>query len=233
MPGLAAVGLDRNFSSEYLSDIYHTTLLRDVVMRNGIRNTSFLDRLARFVADNEGKLISSNSISRYLKNSGDSLSPSVIANYLKMLTEAYMVHQVGRYDIHGKRLFESNDKYYYEDHGIRNAIVGEQRDGDIEKVLENIVYQQLVRLGYDVHIGQLQTGEIDFVCTKPAGTRLYIQVAYLIADEKTREREFGTLHRLNDNYPKYVISMNPLAGRRDEQGITHLHLRDFLIEGLA
>lgn len=233
MPGLAAVGLDRNFSSEYLSDIYHTTLLRDVVMRNGIRNTSFLDRVARFVADNEGKLISSNSISRYLKNSGDSLSPSVIANYLKMLTEAYMVHQVGRYDIHGKRLFESNGKYYYEDHGIRNAIVGGQRDGDIEKVLENIVYQQLVRLGYDVHIGQLQTGEIDFVCTKPAGTRLYIQVAYLIADEKTREREFGTLHRLNDNYPKYVISMNPPAGRRDEQGITHLHLRDFLIEGLA
>ena len=233
MPGLAAVGLDRELSAEYLSDIYHTTLLRDVVMRNEIRNPTFLDKLARFVADNEGKLISSNSISRYLKNSGSTLSPSVIANYLKMLTEAYMVHQVGRYNIHGKRLFESNDKYYFEDHGIRNAIVGGHRDGDIEKVMENIVYQQLVRLGYEVHIGQLQAGEIDFVCTKPAGPRLYIQVAYLIADEKTREREFGTLHKLNDNYPKYVISMNPLAGRRDEQGITHLHLRNFLIEGLG
>lgn len=232
MPGLATIGLDKNFSTEYLSDIYHTTLLKDVVMRNEIRNVTFMDRLVTFMADNEGKIISANSISKYLKAKGHSLSPSIIINYQKMLADAYIIHQVNRYDIHGKRIFESNEKYYFEDHGIRNAIVGGRRDADIEKIIENIVYQHLIRSGYTVYVGLLQAGEIDFVCSKPSGERIYIQVSYIIADEQTREREFGNLRKINDNYPKYVISMTPLVSRNDDNGITHLHLRNFLVEGL-
>ena len=232
MPGLATIGLDKNFSTEYLSDIYHTTLLKDVVMRNEIRNVTFMDRLVTFMADNEGKIISANSISKYLKAKGHSLSPSIIINYQKMLADAYIIHQVNRYDIHGKRIFESNEKYYFEDHGIRNAIVGGRRDADIEKIIENIVYQHLIRLGYTVYVGLLQAGEIDFVCSKPSGERIYIQVSYIVADEQTREREFGNLRKINDNYPKYVISMTPLVSRNDDNGITHLHLRNFLVEGL-
>lgn len=232
MPGLATIGLDKNFSTEYLSDIYHTTLLKDVVMRNEIRNVTFMDRLVTFMADNEGKIISANSISKYLKAKGHSLSPSIIINYQKMLADAYIIHQVNRYDIHGKRIFESNEKYYFEDHGIRNAIVGGRRDADIEKIIENIVYQHLIRSGYTVYVGLLQAGEIDFVCSKPSGERIYIQVSYIIADEQTREREFGNLRKINDNYPKYVISMTPLVSRNDDNGITHLHLRKFLVEGL-
>ena len=232
MPGLATIGLDKNFSTEYLSDIYHTTLLKDVVMRNEIRNVTFMDRLVTFMADNEGKIISANSISKYLKAKGHSLSPVIIINYQKMLADAYIIHQVNRYDIHGKRIFESNEKYYFEDHGIRNAIVGGRRDADIEKIIENIVYQHLIRSGYTVYVGLLQAGEIDFVCSKPSGERIYIQVSYIIADEQTREREFGNLRKINDNYPKYVISMTPLVSRNDDNGITHLHLRNFLVEGL-
>lgn len=232
MPGLATIGLDKNFSTEYLSDIYHTTLLKDVVMRNEIRNVTFMDRLVTFMADNEGKIISANSTSKYLKAKGHSLSPAIIINYQKMLAEAYIIHQVNRYDIHGKRIFDSNEKYYFEDHGIRNAIVGGRRDADIEKIIENIVYQHLIRSGYTVYVGLLQAGEIDFVCSKPSGERIYIQVSYIIADEQTREREFGNLRKINDNYPKYVISMTPLVSRNDDNGITHLHLRNFLVEGL-
>jgi predicted AAA+ superfamily ATPase len=149
--------------------------------------------------------------------------------YAKNLAEAYIVRKVNRYDIHGKKIFESNDKFYFEDHGIRNALSGGTRDGDIEKIIENIVYQQLIRMGYEVTIGQLQAGEIDFVCTKKNGARVYIQASYIIMDDDTRKREFGNLESIKDNYPKYVISMTPLVTRNDYNGITHLGLRTFLM----
>ena len=231
MPGLVNIGLDANNTPQYLKDIYSTTLLKDVVMRNQIRNVNFLDKLVKFIADNIGKLISATNISKYMKTIGESISPSVIINYLDMLAEAYLLHKVNRYDLHGKRIFESNEKYYFEDNGIRNSIIGGSRSSDIEKVLENIVYQQLVRMGYSVYVGQLQAGEIDFVCSKPNGERAYVQVAYLIANEETRQREFGNLKAIRDNYPKYVISMSPLVRYSDEDGIAHLHLRHFLKYG--
>lgn len=118
-------------------------------------------------------------------------------------------------------------------HGIRNALAGGSRDGDIEKVIENIIYQQLIHSGYEVTVGQLQAGEIDFVCTAKGGQRRYIQASYIIADETTREREFGNLRAIKDNYPKYVISLTPLVTRNDDNGITHLNLRRFLMEGLV
>lgn len=232
LPGLSRIGLDEDDAREYQMDIYHTVLLKDVIMRNNIRNVPFIENLVRFLADNTGKLISANSITKYMKSQGSSITPSVVINYISFLCEAYILHKVNRYDIHGKRILETNDKFYFEDNGIRNAIAGGTREGDIEKVIENIIYQHLLRMGYKIYVGQLQAGEIDFVCTKPEGKRIYVQASYLIADQATREREFGNLRAIKDNYPKYVISMTPLLMRNDEDGIIHLHLRKFLSEGL-
>jgi len=233
LPGLVKIGLEEDDAREYQMDIYHTVLLKDVIMRNKIRNVTFLENLVRFIADNAGKLISANSIAKFMKSQGENITSTVVSNYINYLTEAYIIHKVNRFNIHGKRLFESNDKYYFEDHGIRNALAGGTREGDIEKVIENIIYQHLIHLGYCVTVGQLQAGEIDFVCTAKNSRRCYIQASYIIADETTREREFGNLRAIKDNYPKYVISMTPLVTRNDDNGITHLHLRKFLMEGLG
>ena len=232
LPGLAKIGLEEDDAREYQMDIFHTVLLKDVIMRNKIRNVPFLENLVRFLADNTGKLISANSIAKYMKSQGESITSTVIINYINFLCEAYILHKVNRFDIHGKRIFETNDKFYFEDNGIRNALAGGTREGDIEKVIENIIYQHLIRLGYQVYVGQLQAGEIDFVCTKPNGQRIYVQASYLIIDQATREREFGNLRAIKDNYPKYVISMTPLLTSNDDDGITHLHLRKFLKEGI-
>ena len=232
LPGLKKIGLDEQDAREYQMDIYSTVLLKDVIRRNNIRNVIFLENLAHFIADNAGKMCSANSIAKYMRSQGENITSSAIINYARYLCESYMIQKVNRYDIHGKKIFESNEKYYFEDNGIRNALVGGSRERDIEKVIENIIYNHLVRLGYDVMIGQLQVGEIDFVCTKPQGERIYVQAAYIIADNNTYEREFGNLRAIKDNYPKYVISMTPLVTKSDDNGITHLHLRKFLTEGI-
>lgn len=232
LPGLLKMGLDEQDAREYQMDVYHTVLLKDVVLRHEIRNVPFLENLVRFLADNSGKIISANNIANYMKSQGDNITSTVVINYIKYLCDSYMIHRVNRYDIHGKKLFESNEKFYFEDHGIRNARAGGSREGDIEKVIEHIVYNHLIRLGYEVTVGQLQAGEIDFVCVKPEGKCVYVQASYIIADETTREREFGNLRAIKDNYPKYVISMTPLVSRQDFDGITHLHLRRFLTQGL-
>ncbi len=230
LPGLVKMGLDEDDAMEYQKDVLNTVLLKDVISRNNIRNISFLEKLTDFIADNIGKIISATSISKYMKSQGTNVSADTIIDYAQHLENAFIIHKVNRYDIHGKRLFESNDKFYFEDHGLRNAQADGTREGDIEKVLENIVYQHLISLGYKLNVGQLQAGEIDFVCTKKAGSkRIYIQVAYIIANNETREREFGNLHNINDNYPKYVVSMTPGVTRNDDNGITHLHLRNFLM----
>ena len=230
LPGLVKIGLDEDDAIEYQKDVLSTVLLKDVISRNNIRNVPFLEKLTNFIADNVGKILSATSISKFMKSQGTNVSPDTIIDYAQYLEDAYIIHKVNRYDIHGKRLFESNDKFYFEDHGLRNAQAGGTREGDIEKVIENIIYQHLINLGYKVNVGQLQAGEIDFVCTKKAGAkRIYIQAAYIIADSETREREFGNLHNIKDNYPKYVVSMTPLVTRNDDNGITHLHLRNFLM----
>ena len=201
LPGLQKIGLDENDVREYQQDVLNTVLLKDVVMRNNIRNPVFLDNLIRFLADNTGKIISANSISKFMRSQGQSITSTAVINYIKALCETYVIHKVNRYDIHGKRLFESNDKYYFEDNGIRNCLGGGNREGDIEKVMENVVYNHLVRLGYEVTVGQLQASEIDFVCSKSTGERVYVQVAYIIADEATRQREFGNLRAIHETIP--------------------------------
>jgi predicted AAA+ superfamily ATPase len=156
LPGLTKIGLDEDDAREYQRDIYHTVLLKDVIMRNKIRNVTFLENLVTFIADNVGKIISANNIAKYMKSQGENITSTTVIEYIKFLTEAFIIHKVNRYDIHGKKLFETNDKYYFEDIGIRNAIVGGNREGDIEKVIENIIYQHLIQLGYTVTVGQLQ-----------------------------------------------------------------------------
>ena len=232
MPGLNKIGLHEDDVREYQKDIYNTVLLKDVLMKNNIRNVNFLENLVLYLADNTGKIISANNVSKYMKSNGENISASVILNYLNYLSDAYIINKVNRYDVHGKRLFDSNEKYYFEDNGIRNAIAGGTREGDVEKVIENVVYQNLVRLGYEVFVGQLQSSEIDFVCTKPNGEKKYVQVSYLIVNEETRKREFGNLMKIQDNYPKYVVSMTPLITNNDYDGIKHIHLRNFLKNGI-
>lgn len=232
LPGLMQVGLaDEDLVWDYIKGVYHTVMLKDIVERNSVRNIPFLNTLLRYFADTVGKLSSLNNISKFMKSQGLDVAVKSIASYLGYFKDAYLLSTVERYDVHGKKLLESNEKLYFGDIGLRNLIAGGERQGDVEKVLENVVYQQLRRMGYTVNVGQLRAGEVDFVCTR-SNERVYIQVAYLIASPETEEREFGILDNIRDNYPKYVISMTPLVRRGDRRGITHLGLREFLINGL-
>jgi len=232
LPGLRRVGInDDEHVWEYIKSVFNTVVLKDIIERHDIRNIPFLNNLVRFLADNVGKLNSATNIMNTMKSLGQNVSTKVVLEYTDYFEEAYLLSSAPRFDIHGKRVFESNEKVYFGDIGIRNLIAGGQRDQDIEKVIENVVYNQLVCDGYDVRVGQLRVGEIDFVCSKP-GRKIYVQASYLISNEKTREREFGRLKNIRDNYPKYVISMTPMVKRTDDDGIIHLGLREFLVRGL-
>ena len=231
LPGLRRIGLDDDEQvSEYIKSVFNTIMLKDVIERHDIRNIPFLNNLVAFLADNVGKLNSATSIMNTMKVQGQNVATKIILDYISFFSEAYLMSDIRRYDIHGKKELEYNDKVYFSELGIRNTIVGGERSKDIEKVIENVVYNQLVYDGFAVRVGQLRAGEIDFVCTKP-GQKVYVQVSYLIADEGTREREFGALKKIKDNYPKYVISMTPLVTRTDDDGIIHLGLREFLLRG--
>ena len=232
LPGLRNIGLENeDMISEYLTGVFNTIMLKDVIERHTIRNIPFLNNLISFMADTVGKLNSASSIAKFMKSQGQDVSTNVVLNYMSYFTEAYLTYAVGRYDIHGKKLLESNGKCYFGDVGLRNLIAGGEREKDIGKVMENVVFMHLLRLGYSVKVGQLRAGEIDFVCTKP-GKKCYVQVAYLIANDETRKREFGNLRLIPDDYPKYVISASPLLKRSDDEGVTHIHLREFLKNGL-
>lgn len=228
LPYLRLIGLNNEEQlKNYIQSVYDTVVLKDVVQREQIRNVTSFINLSRFVSDSIGKLVSPNSIMKYLRSQGENLSSVIIQNYLKYLCNAYLTYKVQRYDIHGKQLLESNDKFYFEDLGIRNKLVRSQQTNDIEKRIENAVYLHLLRLGYKVYVGQMRNAEIDFVAEKNEQT-IYVQVAYLIADEATEKREFGNLQAIKNNHPKMVISMNPLNTISDIDGIKHIHLRNFL-----
>jgi len=231
LPGLRSVGIEsEEMVNEYLSGVFNTIMLKDVIERHTIRNIPFLNNLIAFLADNIGKINSASSIAKYMKTQGVDVSTNVVLNYLSYFDEAFLTYSVGRYDIHGKRLLESNDKCYFGDIGLRNWIVGGERGKDVEKVMENIVFHHLLRMGFAVKVGHLRAGEIDFICSK-TGMKIYVQVSYLISNEETGKREFGNLQLIPDNYPKYVISVSPLLKRSDEDGVTHLHFREFLKNG--
>lgn len=229
LPHLYRLGLgNEDMVWEYIQNIYNTIVLKDVVQREGLRNVTMFENLMSYVSDNVGQIVSATSLSKYLKSQRVDLTPLTAINYLKAASNAYIINKIPRYDIHGKRLLETNDKYYFEDLGLRNMLSGTDRTGDIEKVIENSVYLHLKGLGYKISVGTLPNGEIDFVAEK-GGIPVYIQVAYLIADDSTMEREFGNLLKIQDNYPKYVISMNPMVRPQNYEGIRHLTLRQFLM----
>ena len=232
LPGLRTVGLDNEEQVwAYLASVFNTIMLKDIIERYDIRNIPFLNNLIDFYADTTGKLTSANSISKYMKSQNENVSSNLILLYRSFYSEAFLIDVVSRYDIHGKKIFESNEKIYWDDIGLRNLKASGGMDSYIEKVIENAVYKQLSFLGYDIKVGVLNAGEVDFVCTK-SGQTIYVQASYIIAEDTTREREFGPLEKIRDNYPKYVISATPYLTQRNENGIIHLSLRKFLTEGL-
>lgn len=219
---------DPDAAQDYLHSIYNTIVLKDIVQREKIRNLPFLENLARFVADSIGKLFSPNSIAKYMTHERESVSPEMVKNYMRTLTAAFLIDKVARWDIHGKQLLSVNEKYYFEDLGLRNILTSANRAFDIEKLLENAVYLHLRATGWQVNVGALRGGEIDFVARRNT-ERVYVQVTYLVATQETYDREFGNLRKINDNYPKYVVSMDPLIAAASDDGIHHVTLREFLM----
>ena len=232
LPGLRQIGLDSDEHVwAYLSSVFNTIMLKDIIERHDIRNVPFLNNLIAFYADTTGKLTSANSISKYMKSQGENISSNLVLLYRRFYEEAYLLNIASRYDIHGKRILESNEKVYWDDLGLRNLKAERGMDSYIEKVIENAVYKHLCFLGYKVQVGVLGAGEVDFVCTKP-GETAYVQATYLMGEQATRDREFGPLEKIRDNHPKYVISVTPFLTSRDENGIKHISLREFLNKGL-
>lgn len=228
LPQLRKLGLDNvDLVDDYLGNVIDTIVLRDIIERENIRNVSLLRTLVRFIGDNIGKQFSARSIVGVLKSQNTEVSANMVLNYLEYLCNAYIIDRVGRYNIHGKKILELGDSFYFEDLGVRNHIVGGNRRFDIEKLIENAVYRHLLRLGYTVYIGMLHKAEIDFVAEKQ-GSTVYIQVCYMLASQETVDREFGNLQMIKDSHPKYVVSLDCMYGDTNVDGIRHLHLRDFL-----
>lgn len=225
MPYLANLRYDENASRQYLRDLFNSVELKDIVKRNRIRDVDMLERIIAYVTSNIGTTFSSTAISKYLKSEGRSVSPETVLGYIKACTDAFLFYQVKRQDLQGKKILTVNEKYYVADHGVREAVFGGNRK-DINLVLENIVYMELLRRGYAVTVGKVGDKEIDFVC-EDKGNKLYVQVAYLLASEDTIHREFGAYDGIRDNFPKYVVTLDEFDMSRD--GIKHRNIRDFLL----
>ena len=229
LPGLLAFNReDQSQITDYLEGVCNTVIVKDIVSRENVRNVTQLENVIRFVADNIGKPISVTNIAKYMTSKGEKISNETVSNYLKYLRDAFLAIPIKRFNIHGKMLLEPNNKHYFSDHGIRNYLCGYNIRESIEKIMENVVWNHLRRQGFEVTVGILRVGEIDFVATK-AEKRIYVQVTYLLASEDTVRREFGNLAAIKDNYPKYVVSMDPVGGGFSEYpGIEHVRLREFL-----
>ncbi len=231
MPGLANYKFDEVPEIKgYLQGVCNTIVLKDIVAREQIRNYKFLENMLLFLADNFGRLVSVNSIVKYLKSQGAKVSNDVASRYIKSISNALIIDAVPRYDIHGKRIFELIEKYYFSDHGLRSCITNEMPEifGSIERIMENVVRNHLLIQNFAVYVGVLSSGEIDFVAKK-GNQVIYFQVAYKLSGVDTIKREFGNLKAINDDYPKYVVTMEDFTGPLKEYpGIHHIHLREFL-----
>ncbi|HOY31302.1 MAG TPA: ATP-binding protein [Bacteroidales bacterium] len=229
MPFLHNIGLEDELVFEYLKGIYSTILFKDIVARQNIRNTGFVENLLSFAADNTGSIVSAKKISDFLRSEKINISPVRVIEYLKYMVNAFVLFRCKRADIQGKKIFEFGEKYYFEDLGLRNIING-YKFNDIGKIIENAVFLHAKYHGYDVFTGSSGTKEIDFICEKNH-RRKYIQVAYSLSDKKVYEREFGNLKAIRDHHPKYVVTMTPWKIDNDE-GIEHFQLEDFLLNDL-
>lgn len=225
LPYLVNLPLTDEVVNEYLKSVYATIVFRDVVGRYNLRNSDFLERLICFLSENVGSLFSAKNISDYLKSQHATVSVNQVQNYTQYLCNAFLIHRVERYDLVGKRVFEIGEKYYFENMGIRNTVIG-YRLTDRAKILENLVYNHLIYRGYRVKVGYWGSQEIDFVGERDH-ERVYIQVALRIDNETTAQREFGNLLKVQDNYPKIVVTADPICGHSYE-GIIHYPIRHFL-----
>lgn len=225
MPYLSNLQYHEDASRQYLVDLFNSVQLKDIVRRNKIRDVDLLERILSYVMANVGTTFSAVSLSKFLKSEKRTVAPETILNYIKYCCDAYLFYQVKRQDLQGKQVLSTNEKYYIADHGIREAVLGGNMR-DINLILENIVFLELLRRGYQVTVGKAGTKEVDFVCQKH-GEKLYIQVTYLLASEETIEREFGVYESIRDNFPKYVVSLDELDMSRN--GIKHRNIRDFLL----
>ena len=224
LPYLVHLTLSDEIVYGYLKSIYNTIILKDIVTRYSIRDVDFLDRLVEYLSDNLGSYVSSNKISDFLKSQRVHLSVNTVMNYLKYLSSSFFINKVERIDIIGKKRFEINDKYFFTDLGLKHSIIP-FTGAQIGSVFENLVYNQLIYEDYKVFVGKHQDREIDFVAQKGNVTK-YVQVAYLLPDEKVREREFGNLLKIEDNYEKIVVSADEFT--TDYKGVKHIHIREFL-----
>jgi len=225
MPFLSNIIDNNDACMQYLKDVYNSVVLKDVVKRNKIRDVDQLERIITYILANIGHTFSATSVSKYFKNEGRNISTETILNYIKACSEAFLFYKVNREDLIGKKILTVNEKYYIVDHGLREAVYG-QNNRDIELTLENIVFLELLRRGYKVTIGKSDTKEIDFIAEKN-GNKLYVQVSYMLINNETIEREFNIYNSIPDNYPKYVISMDEFDMSRN--GIKHFNIRDFLL----
>lgn len=225
MPYLANIRYMDEPSKQYLHDLFNSVQLKDIVKRNKIRDVDLLERIIAYITANVGTTFSAASLSKFLKNEQRTVAPETILNYIKYCCDAYLFYQVKREDLQGKQILASNEKYYIADHGIREAVFGGNMK-EINLTLENIVYLELLRRGYEVTVGRSGDKEIDFVCHK-RDEKLYVQVTYLLASDETIRREFGVYNNIRDNFPKYVVSLDEFDMSRN--GIKHRNIRDFLL----
>lgn len=225
LPYLKNLELNDEIVFEYLRGIYHTILYKDIVDRHQIRNTNLLENLVRYLANNTGSIVSATQISKYLRSQNLNIAPKIIINYLEYLRDAFFVFRVKRADIQGKKIFESGEKYYFEDLGLRHTVL-KYESKDIHKILENIVYQHLIINAYDVYVGHDKGKEIDFIAEKQ-DKKLYIQVAYLLHEESTIKRETGNLLKIKDNHPKLIVTLDEY-NTGNIKGINAIHAVDFI-----
>ena len=212
---------------EYLKNLYSTILLRDVVTRKQIRDVDFMERLVEYLGDNIGNLFSSANISKYLKSQNQQLPVQKVIDYIAGLEQAFFIHRTKRYDLKGLRVFEVGEKYFFEDIGLRNAITGVNPIADIHKLMENVVYLHLIRQGYEVFVGKMDDYEIDFV-GKKLQKKIYVQVAFRLEQTKTITREQQSLLKIEDVFPKYIVTLDEFLLGTTSEGINIIHLRDFL-----
>ncbi len=225
MPYLSNLRYAHEPSRQYLVEIYNSVVLKDIIERNKIRDVDLLERIIAYITTNIGNTFSATSIANYFKSERRIVATETILNYIKFCVEAFLFYRVRRWDLQGKKILSSNEKYYIADHGIREAVFGGNMQ-NINLILENIVYMELLRRGYTVTVGKDSAKEIDFICEKQSN-KLYIQVSYLLASEETIQREFGVYDGIRDNFPKYVVSLDDFDMSRN--GIKHFNIKTFLL----
>lgn len=216
---------DENSKFIYISDVYDSIILRDIVERLKIKDITSFNKILQYLLEIEGREFSATNVTQYLKKKKSEISTQTLYSYLEALCSAFIINKVNRYDIHGKTVLKSLNKYYASDLGIKK-IKTNQKDVNYSNCLENIVYNELISRGYEIYIGKTKKGEVDFMASKQKEVK-YIQVTYLLSNEDTIEREFGAYKPIDDNYQKYVISMDKLDFSKD--GIKHINIIDFLM----